>query len=181
VSAHVPVVLAEFDSAEKLARAARRLRELGCRDLDAFTPYPLPDLEPVLGIERSRVARGVLGLGLFGGLFAYVFQWWISAVDYPLDVGGRPLHAGPAFIPITFETSVLFGAFAAIVGFVAYCGLPRLWDPLFEIEGFERATIDRFFLGVGRASLALGAEQIASALGDAGALRVVDVEQERAR
>jgi len=94
-------------------------------------------------------------------------------VDYPLDVGGRPLHSAPAFIPITFEMAVLFGSLAALISAIVLGGLPRLWHPVFDIDGFERATIDRFWLAVEAGDGALDRDRDTAALEGAGALRVI--------
>src|SRR4051794_30630701 len=100
--------LAEFTSAEGILAAAGRLAELGYRRMEAWTPYPLPPLEPLLGVPRTPIPKLVLAAGATGAAFAYGVQTWMNAYDYPLNVGGRPLHSGPAWIPITFETTVLF-------------------------------------------------------------------------
>lgn len=145
-----PGMLAEFASAAEALRAARRLRELGYRSLDLHAPYELPGADAALGLARPRILpRLVLVFGLLGAASGYLVQWWTNAVDYPIVVGGRPFHALPAFVPITFEMGVLAGAFAALFGWIVTARLGRLWQPVFEVEGFERASDDRFWLAVG--------------------------------
>ena len=141
-------VVAELDSPEALVRAAERLHELGFRGLETYTPFPMPELEPLLGIKRSRLPLAVLGAGAFGCAFAYVAQWWMTAVDYRLDVGGRPFNSIPADVPIMFETTVLLAGATAFFGSLLLSGLPRLHHPVFERAGFERTTIDRFWITV---------------------------------
>jgi hypothetical protein len=141
-------LLAEFDSPEAMVAAARRLRELGYARLDTYSPHAVVEVEETLGIRRSFVRAVVLVLGLTGVLVAFLIQWFTNAFDYPLDVGGRPLASLPADVPICFETGVLFAALGAFFGTWALCRLPRLHGPLSEVEGFERASIDRFFVGV---------------------------------
>jgi hypothetical protein len=139
-------LLAEFGSPEELVVAVGTLRALGLTHLDAFTPYPVRELEPLLGIRRSPIPRWVLAAGLTGAGAAYLIQWWCAAVSYPIDVGGRPFHSAPAFIPITFETAILCAATTAFVSALLYAKLFRLYDPVFEAPGFERASVDRFWV-----------------------------------
>jgi len=139
--------LAEFETPEALVEAAKKTRAKGYRDLDAFTPFPVYDLFPVLRLRDRRV----LWLGLYGGLFgcafAFAMQIFIN-YDYPINVGGRPLYALSAFAVVAFELTVLFSALAAAVGMLALNGLPRLHHPAFNAARFGRATKDRFFLCV---------------------------------
>jgi hypothetical protein len=140
-------LLAEFETPEALVKAAKRARAEGYRELDAFTPFPVYDLFPVLRLRDGRV----LWLGLFGGLFgcalALAMQIFTS-FDYPINVGGRPLYALSAFAVIAFELTILFAALAAAIGMLALNGLPRLHHPLFGAPRFVRASKDRFFLCV---------------------------------
>lgn len=168
-------LLAEFGTPEALLAAAARLRALGVTHLDAFTPYPVPGLEATLGLRRSRIPAAVLVCALLGGAAGYLAQWWMNAVSYPLNVGGRPLHSAPAFVPITFEMCVLGGALAAFVGLLVATHLPRLWDPVFEVEGIERATIDRFFLAIERDDPRFGAVPLRGTLEQLGALRIAEL------
>jgi Protein of unknown function (DUF3341) len=140
--------LASFGTPEELVRAARALRGRGYRDLDAFTPYPVRGLEEALGLRRSPLAKMVFPIGMAGAGLAYLIQLWCNGYDYPLNVGGRPLNSAPASIPITFETGVLLSALGGVLIFLLLAGLPRLYAPVADAEGFERASIDRFVLGV---------------------------------
>jgi hypothetical protein len=155
-------VLAEFDSADLLARADARLRSLGYRRIHSFSPYPV-DVEAPGDLERlddaapgsarapvTRVPRRMLVGGIAGAALGYFVQWWCNARDYPLDVGGRPLHAAPAFVPIAFESAILAASLTGFVALVRIAGLPRLHHPICEIPDFERAAVDRFWLGVER-------------------------------
>ncbi len=141
-------LLAEFETPEALTAAVRKLRELGYRRLDTYTPYPVKPALEELDLPRSRVSLYALIAGLCGAGGAYFLEWWMNAYDYPINVGGRPPHSGPAFIPITFEMAVLFSGFAAFICVFAFARLPRLHHPVFEVEGFESASIDRFWLGI---------------------------------
>ena len=168
-----PAVMAEFDSPEALLAGLRALVANGVTDIDAFTPYEVKGVDEVLGVRRSWLGWIVLAAGLAGGGGAYLLQWWINVIDYPLNIGGRPYHSAPAFIPITFEMAVLFAALAALVSAIVLGGLPKLWHPVFEVDGFDRATIDRFWVAVGDRSTVLDRERDSGALERAGALRVV--------
>lgn len=169
-------LLSELDSADALLAAARTMRTLGYDRLEAYSPFPVPGLEAALSLERSRIPWVALPIGGLAGAGAYALQYWLSGVLFPLNVGARPLHSAPAFVPIAFETTVLFAALATVVALFVKCGLPSPWHPMFEIEGFERASIDRFFLVVEatdpRSEIALGAR----ALRDLGAVRVLVLE-----
>lgn len=169
----LPALMAEFASGEALLAGLRALQSRGVTRLEAFTPYEVEGLQELVGVRRSRLTWIALAAGLLFGGGAYLLQWWINVVDYPLDIGGRPHHSAPAFIPIAFEMTVLFAALAALVSALALGGLPRLWHPVFEVEGFERATIDRFWLAVGEGDSGLDLARDPVALEAAGALRVV--------
>ena len=168
-----PILMAEFDDAAALLRSVHQLRARGLSKLDAFTPYEVAGLQRALGVPRSKLSWIVLASGLAGGGAAYLLQWWINVVDYPLNIGGRPYHSAPAFIPITFEMTVLFAATAALLSALLLGGLPQLWHPVFDVDGFERATIDRFWLAIDRGDAALDRARDTTALTASGALRVV--------
>jgi len=139
-------LLAEFDNPEDLVAAARRAHEEGYRKMDAYTPMPVHGLAEALGSHRTRVPLLVLVGGLFGCGAAYAMLYVIETYVYPLNVGGRPYNSWPAFIPITFETTVLFAALAAVFGMLALNGLPRPHHPIFNAPRFALASHDRFFL-----------------------------------
>jgi hypothetical protein len=162
-------LLAEFGHATPFVAAARALSADGVVIADAFTPFPLPDLDRYLVRAPSRVPW-ITGAGaVVGALTGYLMQWYSAVIDYPIDVGGRPTNSWPSFLPVTFELAVLFGAFAAFFGMLALNGLPRLHHPLFAAERFSLATRDRFFLYV---PLDKGSDEAALAhrLHDLGAL-----------
>ena len=167
------VLLAEFARADELLTAGRQLRRRGYRRLDAFFPYPIHDAEEAFGLPRSRLPFAVLVMGLLGATLAYLFQYWMATVDYDINVGGRPSHAPLAFFPVTFEMGVLFASFTAVIGLLIVCGLPRLHHPVFEVEGFERASIDRFWILVEEADPMFERGRTEEELRDFGALRIV--------
>jgi ActD protein len=141
-------LLAEFGDADALVEAASRATTAGYRKIDAYAPFSVPGLADALGFRRDRVALITLLGGIVGGAGIYLLQWYSAVVDYPINSGGRPLHSWPAFIPPTFECTVLGAALAAFVGFLILCGLPRLHHPIFNARDFDLATRNRFFLCV---------------------------------
>jgi hypothetical protein len=142
------VLLAEFTTPEDLAAAARHLRAQGYRGLDAYTPYSTEAVREALELEPSPVSRLVFLGAVFGAGAAYLVQFFTTAHLYPINVGGRPLHMPLAFVPITFEMGVLFAAFTAFFGVLIGGRLLKLWDPVFEVPGFESVSVDHFWLCV---------------------------------
>jgi hypothetical protein len=139
-------LLAEFADADALVEATSRATAAGYRKVDAYAPFSVPGLADALGFRRDRVALITLLGGIAGGVGIYFLQWYSAVVDYPINSGGRPLHSWPAFIPPTFECTVLGAALAAFVGFLILCGLPRLHHPIFNARDFDLASRNRFFL-----------------------------------
>jgi len=139
-------LLAEFDTPTELVTAVRKARAEGYRVMDAYSPFPIEELAEALHFHDRRLPLIVLLGGLFGGFAGYALEYWTSAIDYPLNVGGRPLHSWPAFIPVTFETTVLFAALSAVLGMLALNGLPMPYHPVFSVPRFALASRNRFFL-----------------------------------
>ncbi|HLV64188.1 MAG TPA: DUF3341 domain-containing protein [Polyangiaceae bacterium] len=142
------MLLAEFPGPTELAEAAYALREQGYRDIDAHTPYSTEDVRVGLGLRHSRLPLAIFVGGILGAGLAYGLQWLLVGYLYPLDVGGRPPHMPLAFVPITFEMGVLLASFTAFFGVLVLGRLVKLWDPVFEVEGFETSSVDRFWLRV---------------------------------
>ncbi len=141
-------LVAEFRTAEELLHAVGELRARGYRQLDAFTPYPVRGLEKALALGRSPLNWIVFPIAVAGAALAFLIQLWCNGHDYPINVGGRPLNSAPASIPITFETCVLTASLAGVLVFLFLSGLPELHAPVADVEGFWRASIDRFWVGV---------------------------------
>ncbi|MBV8889156.1 MAG: DUF3341 domain-containing protein [Alphaproteobacteria bacterium] len=140
-------VIAVFETAEAAVEAARRLRALGFRALEAYTPYPVEELDAVMPLRRRSLLPLLIFAGaIIGACCGYFIQYWAEALDYPINVGGRPYNSWPAFVVSTFEVTVLFALAAGFFGLLASCRLPRLYHPIFAAEGFERASRDRFVL-----------------------------------
>jgi hypothetical protein len=139
-------MMAEFDRSDDLVEATRRAYEHGYRMMEAYTPFPVDGLAEALGFRHNRIAAVVLIGGLVGGLSGFFMQWFSAVIHYPIDVGGRPLNSWPAFIPITFEMTVLFAALSAVFGMLGLNGLPRPHHPVFNEPRFALASRSRFFL-----------------------------------
>jgi hypothetical protein len=138
--------MAEFHSPEALLHAAERAHRQGFKRMDAYTPFPIEGLAEALGVHDRRVPLIVLLGGIAGCLGGFFLQYWVAVIDYPLNVGGRPLNSWPAFIPVTFEMTILFAALSAFLGVLALNGLPMPYHPVFNVEQFELASRNRFFL-----------------------------------
>jgi len=139
-------MMAEFDSAQTLVDAAHRTHAAGYLKIDAYSPFPVEGLAEAIGFHKNSVPLVVLIGGLIGGLSGYLLQYWISAVSYPINVGGKPYHSWPAFIVVTFEMTILFGGISAVFGMLALNGLPMPYHPVFNVARFALASRDRFFL-----------------------------------
>jgi Protein of unknown function (DUF3341) len=141
-------IMAEFESPEQVLEATRGAYGQGYRMMEAYTPFPVEGLAEALAFHHSRVPAIVFSGGVLGGLTGYFMQWYTAVIDYPINVGGRPLHSWPAFIPITFEMTVLGAALAAVLGMLALNGLPRPHHPVFNVPEFALASNNRFFLSI---------------------------------
>ena len=139
-------LLAEFHDPEQLLHAARQTREAGYRRVEAYSPFPVEGLAELLHPRPTRVPLIVLIGGVLGGLGGYGLQYWTQVMAYPLNIGGRPFNSWPSFIPVTFETTILGAALAAVFGMLALNGLPMPYHPVFNAPRFALASRNRFFL-----------------------------------
>jgi hypothetical protein len=139
-------LMAEFATPEDLLRAAQGAYDAGYRKMDAYSPSQVEGVAEAIGFKKTRVPLVVLIGGIIGALSAYGMQYYSAVRDYPLNVGGRPLHSWPAFVPITFELTVLVAAFAAVFGMLAMNRLPKPYHPVFNVPEFRLASQTRFFL-----------------------------------
>ncbi|MGE5444005.1 MAG: DUF3341 domain-containing protein [Ignavibacteriales bacterium] len=137
---------AEFDNPELLLSAARRAHEEGYRQMDAYSPFPVEGLSEAIGFRSTNLPFIVFFGGLIGAVGGYLLQYYISVISYPLNVGGRPYNSWPAFIPVTFELTILIAALTAVIAMLALNDLPMPYHPIFNVPDFKRATRNRFFL-----------------------------------
>src|SRR2546427_10512771 len=138
--------MAEFDSPGHLVTAAHRARQAGYVKTDGYSPYPIEELSEAIGFRDTRLPLIVLTGGILGCLGGYLLQYWVAVIEYPMNIGGRPLNSWPSFIPVTFETTVLLAALAAALGMLGLNGLPMPYHPVFNVSRFALASRDRFFL-----------------------------------
>lgn len=139
-------LMAEFDEPNALVSAARKAYQEGYRQMDAYSPFPMEELSEAIGFHHTRLPLLVFLGGLTGCLGGYFLQYWVSVIEYPVNVGGKPYHSWPNFIPVTFETTVLLAALTAVLGMLALNGLPQPYHPVFNVPRFALASRDRFFL-----------------------------------
>ena len=169
-------VMGSFPTPHAVVAAARELRRRGYADLDTYSPFPVEETTEALGLGPSRIPLFVTLGGFSGAACGYLLQWYCDAVSFPLNIGGRPLHSAPSFIPITFELTILFGALAAFFGLFALLRLPRLHHPVFDAPGFVRATVDRYWISAVTTDAAKRVE-LEAALSSLGADEVTVVEE----
>ena len=139
-------MMAEFDDPTSLVAATERAHQEGYRCMDAYSPYPIEALHDALGSRHTRLPLIVLIGGMIGCIGGYLLQYWSSAIAYPLNIGGKPFHSWPAFIPVTFECTILVAALSAVLGMLALNGLPQPYHPVFNAPRFALASRNRFFL-----------------------------------
>ena len=184
MTAHAPAageslhgVMAEYATPADVIAAAKTVRAAGWTKVDAYTPFPIEELNEALDLHHSKVPLVVLGGGLAGLVGGYAMQYWMSVVDYPLNIGGRPFHSWVAFIPPTFETTVLFAGISAVVGMIVLNGLPRPYHPVFNAPRFATASRDRYFLVLLAEDPRFDRAAAAKALRETGAVDVCEVPE----
>jgi hypothetical protein len=170
-------LMAEFTSPEALLAAARRAYTEGYRRMDAYSPFPVEGLAEAIGFRKNLLPLIVLLGGIAGAAGGFYLQYWISVADYPLNIGGRPLNSWPAFIPVTFELTILLAALSAVLGLLALNGLPMPYHPVFNVERFELASRNRFFLCIEARDPIFDRETTRRFLEDTGPHGVYEVER----
>ncbi len=169
-------LMAEFDDPSAVVAAARRTYEAGYRRINAYSPYPIEELSEAIGYHKDMVSMVVFACGILGAIGGFMLQYWTAAVDYPLNVGGRPLVSLPSYIPVIFECTVLLASFGAFLGMLAMNRLPEPYHPVFNLPSFSRASQDRFFLCVKSDDPKFSETETRTFLEGLGAKEVSDVE-----
>lgn len=139
-------LMAEFDDPGALVAATAKARAEGYRRMDAYSPFPIEELHDAMGGHHSRLPLIVFIGGLAGCLAGFLLQYWVSVIAYPVNVGGRPFNSWPAFIPVTFECTILGASLSAVLGMLALNGLPMPYHSVFNVPRFALASRNRFFL-----------------------------------
>lgn len=168
-------LLAEFGSADQLVAAAARVRSAGYERFDAYAPFAVEGLAEAVGLRRTSVPLFTLIGGILGGGGTYFMLWYSAVIEYPFNSGARPLHSWPAFIPATFELTVLGAALAAFFTFLVASGLPRLHHPIFDAPDFDLASRNRFFLCIQCADARFDATRTRELLQSFEPMRIVSV------
>jgi len=174
---HQPIygLIAEFNSADRLVEAARKTRDAGYIRIDALSPFAISELDEALRLPRTRVPLIFLIGGIFGGLFGFLMQVYSCVYSYPINVGGRPHYSWPAFIPITFEMTILSAGLCGAFGMLILNGLPQHYHPLFYSAQFDLASQNRFFLLIESSDSKFQPDQTREFLNSLGPISVSEV------
>jgi hypothetical protein len=171
-------VMGEFETPEQLLAAAKKARDAGYKHIDAYTPIPIEGLSEAIGFRWTAVPLITLIGGVGGGLTGFGLQYWCSAISYPINIAGRPLNSWPAFIPVTFELTVLGASIFAVVSMIALNKLPQPYHPVFNVERFAGASTDRFFLVIEARDAKFDLAASSRFLQEASAKHVTEVKDE---
>ncbi len=170
-------LLAEFDTPTELVDAARKTREAGFTKTDAFSPFPIHEMDSALGIKRSILPFLVFGGGIVGLLSGIGLEYFVHVIDYPIIVGGRPFFSLPSFIPPAYELTILFAAFTAVFGMLLLNGLPQPYHPVFNVPRFALATREKFFLLIERSDPKFNYDETRNFMQTLNAQEVFDVDE----
>jgi len=168
--------MAEFANPSELVAAARATYEEGYRRVNGYSPFPIEELWEAIGFHRTGLPMLVLIGGILGGLGGFAMQYYLSVIQYPLNVGGKPLNSWPAFIPITFECTILMAALFAVFGMLALNKLPQPYHPVFNAPNFALATRDSFFLVIEASDRKYKHDEVVGLLKSLNPKDVTDVE-----
>lgn len=172
-------LLSEYETADQLVDAANKAREAGYKQMDGYSPYPVPGVADAIKFPFSEMAIVMFLGGIIGCISGFMMQYYTSVIDYPLNVGGRPLNSWPSFIPVTFEMTILTTGLSGVFGLMVLCGLPQPHHPLFNVPAFERASQDRFFLCIEATDKKFDKDEVAAFLNSTQPLSVTEVPIEQ--
>lgn len=170
-------IMAEFDTPTQLVDAARKVRDAGYVKTDAFSPFPLHEIDEALGIKRSILPYLIFAGGITGLLSGLGLTYFVHVIDWPIIVGGRPHFSLPAFIPPSYELTILFASLTAVFGMLFLNGLPAPYHPVFNVPRFALATREKFFLIIESADPQYDYEETKSFMESLDAQEVFDVEE----
>ncbi len=168
-------ILSEYETADGLIAATKKAKAEGYEFMDGYSPFAVGDVADAMGYKRSEMAPVMFFGGLIGCLAGFCMQWYLSAYDYPVNIGGRPYLSWPSFIVITFEMTILTTGLSGVFGLIALCGLPQPHHPLFGVPQFDRASRDRFFLCIEAEDPKFDAHKTMEFLQSTNAVSVVEV------
>jgi len=168
-------ILAEFNNPKELIDVSKKVVELGYDKFDTYSPFPIHGIDKAMKLEKSKLGWIVLGHGLLGFTAAVSMMYFMSAIDYPINISGKPFFNAPAWVPVTFELTILLSAFGAVFGMFFLNGLPRFNHPLFNIVRFKRSTDDKFFVCIEAADSKFHADQVHEFFKEAGAAHIEEV------
>ena len=169
-------LMAEFDTADQLLEATVRTTAAGYKRVEAYSPFPIEGLAEAIGFH-TRLPLIVLVAGIIGALSGFLLQYWVSVINYPLNIGGRPLNSWPSFIPVTFEMTILVAGLTAVIAMIVLNGLPMPYHPVFNVPRFELASNDRFFLTIEAMDTQFQLNQTRTFLEGLGSKGVYEVEE----
>ncbi len=169
-------IMAEFENPDEAVAAAKKAYAEGYRKMDAYSPFPIEELIEAVGHHHTVLPWVVFGGGVTGALVGFGMQYYLSVIEYPLNVGGRPLNSWPSFIPVTFEMTILFAALSAVVGMIVMNGLPKPYHPVFNVPAFAGASRNRFFLCIEAGDPKFEPEKTRKFLQGLNAVEVSDVQ-----
>ncbi len=170
-------VMAEFDNPTDVTAAAQAARAAGYTRIDAFSPYPIEELSDIIIERKTRLPWIIFAGGALGCISGYMLQYWTQAIDYPINIGGRPLNSWVAFIPPTFETTILFAALTAVIAMIVLNGLPQPYHPVFNVPRFDLASRNRFFLLIESSDPRFDRDETTLFLRSTNAREVTDVQR----
>ncbi len=168
-------ILAEFKNPKALVDASARVVEAGYDKFDTYSPYPIHGIDKAMKLPKSKLGLIVFGHAILGFTGAIAMMYWMSVIDYPINISGKPFFNAPAWVPITFELTVLLSAFGAVFGMFFLNGLPRLNNPLFEVERFKKATDDGFFVCIEAKDSKFQEDLVRQLFEEAGATHIEEV------
>lgn len=168
-------ILAEFKNPKELIDAAEEVKEAGYNDFDTYAPFPIHGMEKAMGLKESPLGWIVLAGGLIGCIGALTLMIWVSGYEYPMNISGKPYINLPVYVPVTFELTVLLSAFAATFGMFALNKLPKLHNPLFNVDRFEKASDDGFFICIESSDSLFSEDSVSKLFTEAGATHIEKV------